>query len=36
MDLAGLVGGYPRRPLLPLTRQARDELKALLDAEGML
>lgn len=36
MDLAGLVGGYPRRPLLPLTQQARDELKALLDAEEML
>jgi|WetSurMetagenome_2_1015567.scaffolds.fasta_scaffold76970_2 4-hydroxy-2-oxoglutarate aldolase len=36
MDLAGLVGAFPRRPLLPLTPQARDELKAALLAEGML
>lgn len=36
MDLAGFVGAYPRRPLLPLTQQARDELKASLVAEGML
>ncbi len=36
MDLAGLIGGYPRRPLLPLTQQAKDELKAVLKAEGML
>ena len=36
MDIAGLVGGYPRRPLLPLTQQAKDELKAALDAEGMV
>jgi 4-hydroxy-2-oxoglutarate aldolase len=36
MDLAGWVGAYPRRPLLPLTPQARDELKAALVAEGML
>jgi 4-hydroxy-2-oxoglutarate aldolase len=36
MDIAGLVGGYPRRPLLPLPQPARDELKAALQAEGML
>jgi 4-hydroxy-2-oxoglutarate aldolase len=36
MDLAGLVGAFPRRPLLPLTAQAKDELKAALLAEGML
>jgi 4-hydroxy-2-oxoglutarate aldolase len=36
MDAAGLVGGYPRRPLLPLPQPARDELKAVLKAEGML
>jgi 4-hydroxy-2-oxoglutarate aldolase len=36
MDLAGLVGAYPRRPLLPLTPQAKEELKAALVAEGML
>jgi 4-hydroxy-2-oxoglutarate aldolase len=36
MDMAGLIGGYPRRPLLPLTQQAKDELKAVLEGEGML
>jgi len=36
MDLVGLVGAFPRRPLLPLTPQAKDELKAALLAEGML
>jgi 4-hydroxy-2-oxoglutarate aldolase len=36
MDMVGLIGGYPRRPLLPLTQQAKDELKAALHAEGML
>lgn len=36
MDLAGLIGAYPRRPLLPLTAQAKDELKAALVADGML
>jgi 4-hydroxy-2-oxoglutarate aldolase len=36
MDLAGFVGAFPRRPLLPLTPQARGELKAALLAEGML
>jgi 4-hydroxy-2-oxoglutarate aldolase len=36
MDLNGLIGGFPRRPLLPLAQQARDELKAKLQAEGML
>jgi 4-hydroxy-2-oxoglutarate aldolase len=36
MDLAGWIGAYPRRPLLPLTPQAREELKVALVAEGML
>jgi 4-hydroxy-2-oxoglutarate aldolase len=36
MDMAGLVGGYPRRPLLPLAQPARDELKAALTEDGML
>ena len=36
MDIAGLVGGYPRRPLLPLAQQAKDELRAALKAEGLL
>jgi 4-hydroxy-2-oxoglutarate aldolase len=36
MDMAGFVGGCPRRPLLPLTEQARNELQAALRAEGML
>ncbi len=36
MDVAGLVGGYPRRPLLPLPQQAKDKLQAVLKAEGML
>jgi 4-hydroxy-2-oxoglutarate aldolase len=36
MDLAGFVGGCPRRPLLPLAQSARDELKAALEGEGML
>lgn len=36
MDIAGLVGGYPRRPLLPLTQSAKEELKAALGSEGMV
>jgi 4-hydroxy-2-oxoglutarate aldolase len=36
MDLAGLHGGIPRRPLLPLNDPARAELRAQLDAEGLL
>ena len=36
MDMAGWVGGYPRRPLLPITQQAKDDLKAALVAEGLL
>ena len=36
MDLVGLVGAFPRRPLLPLAPPAKDELKAALLAEGML
>jgi 4-hydroxy-2-oxoglutarate aldolase len=36
MDLAGFVGGRPRRPLLPLDDRPREELRALLEAEGLL
>jgi 4-hydroxy-2-oxoglutarate aldolase len=36
MDINGLIGGFPRRPLLPLAQQAKDELKTMLEAEGML
>ena len=36
MDLAGMKGGYPRRPLLPLTAQQRSELAAFLRREGVL
>jgi 4-hydroxy-2-oxoglutarate aldolase len=36
MDLAGFVGGRPRRPLLPLTDSERQELRATLEAEGLL
>lgn len=31
MDIAGLKGGHPRRPLLPAPPAAREELKRLLD-----
>jgi len=31
MDVAGLKGGHPRRPLLPAPTAAREELKRLLD-----
>ena len=36
MDLAGFVGGMPRRPLLPLGERERGELRATLEAEGLL
>jgi 4-hydroxy-2-oxoglutarate aldolase len=36
MALAGLRGGIPRRPLLPLTKAQRDELRATLLEEGVL
>jgi 4-hydroxy-2-oxoglutarate aldolase len=36
MNLAGLKGGIPRRPLLPLTPPQVDELKRTLTEEGLL
>jgi 4-hydroxy-2-oxoglutarate aldolase len=36
MTLAGLKGGIPRRPLLPLTAGQVDGLRALLKAEGLV
>ena len=36
MDLAGFIGGWPRRPLLPLDESARAEMRAALEAEGLL
>jgi len=36
MDLAGLKGGIPRRPLLPLGEEERKSLGAFLSAEGLL
>jgi 4-hydroxy-2-oxoglutarate aldolase len=36
MDLAGYVGGVPRRPLLPLGQQERESLRAYLAGEGLL
>jgi 4-hydroxy-2-oxoglutarate aldolase len=36
MDLNGLKGGLPRRPLLPLGEAQRSELEAFLDAAGVL
>ena len=36
MDLAGYIGGWPRRPLLPLDDDARAELRATLEAEGLV
>jgi 4-hydroxy-2-oxoglutarate aldolase len=36
MGLAGYRGGIPRRPLLPLPRAAHAELRARLEAEGVL
>lgn len=36
MDLLGYRGGNPRNPLLPLCDEARAELKAVLQSEGLL
>ncbi len=36
MDLAGLAGGNPRLPLLPLKDEDRDGLKKTLEREGMI
>ncbi len=36
MDLAGLKGGDPRLPLLPLPEENRVKIKALLEKEGMI
>ena len=36
MDLAGYVGGIPRRPLLPLDQDARARMQVHLRAEGLL
>jgi 4-hydroxy-2-oxoglutarate aldolase len=36
MDLAGFVGGPPRRPLLPLDEAARTRLRRVLEDEGLL
>jgi 4-hydroxy-2-oxoglutarate aldolase len=36
MDLAGYIGGWPRRPLLSLDEDARVELRTTLETEGLL
>ena len=36
MTLAGLHGGYPRRPLLPLTAAQVERLAAALRSEGLI
>jgi 4-hydroxy-2-oxoglutarate aldolase len=36
MDLLGLYGGNPRKPLLPLAQEARLELRAILQRAGVL
>jgi len=36
MDLAGLAGGDPRLPLLPLDQEIRNTIKTKLQAEGMI
>lgn len=36
MDLAGYVGGIPRRPLLPLSEEARTQLRTALAAADLL
>jgi 4-hydroxy-2-oxoglutarate aldolase len=36
MDMAGLRGGYPRRPLLPLTAEQRESLRRVLVTEGVV
>ena len=36
MDLAGLRGGEPRLPLLPLPEENRIKIRTLLETEGMI
>jgi 4-hydroxy-2-oxoglutarate aldolase len=36
MDMAGYIGGAPRRPLLPLDEDSRAQLRAVLEQEGLL
>jgi len=36
MNLLGLKGGIPRRPLLPLTTEQQAEIKRVLMEEGLL
>jgi len=36
MDLAGLYGGNPRLPLLPLSDDIRKKIKEYLQKEGMI
>jgi dihydrodipicolinate synthase/N-acetylneuraminate lyase len=36
MTLAGYKGGIPRRPLQPLTAPQVEELRAVLEAEGLV
>ena len=36
MELAGLVGGYPRRPLRPLTLEEREDIRKTLQEGGLL
>jgi len=36
MTLAGLAGGFPRRPLLPLTSEQTEAMRAMLVREGLI
>lgn len=36
MDLLGYHGGDPRNPVLPLSGEAKSELKAIRQTEGLL
>lgn len=36
MDLAGLAGGYPRLPLMPMSVEAKEEMKLRLESEGLI
>jgi dihydrodipicolinate synthase/N-acetylneuraminate lyase len=36
MDLAGLAGGEPRLPLLPLDDETKNNIRAKLEAEGLI
>jgi dihydrodipicolinate synthase/N-acetylneuraminate lyase len=36
MDMAGYVGGLPRRPLLPLSDEARAAMRRVLEDEGLV